>query len=320
VKKLPLTVLCALTASLAASTSARAGDSPSIDECLKASDSAATLRGQKQFRAAASQFRVCAAFSCPADIQRECAKMRVDLNAQIPTVIFEILDAEGHRLLDPVSVKMDDEKIADALDGNPVFVDAGAHLFKFESRGKLLTVTRLFILQSDRGRIEKVSLPAPENAATATAPAPAPSTAASVVQAPPPTEAAAPAATLETTTPRAAEAASGPSRSTLGIAGLAAGGAIVVASGVLWKTSDDKYNSINASCHSAAGCSAADRSDAVSTVQTRDRLSVAGLVVGGALVAAGVAALLWPTSEASAPRMSLGADPSRRTIVFESHF
>jgi hypothetical protein len=120
--------------------------------------------------------------------------------------------------------------------------------------------------------------------------------------------------------PYATEAApSSARRTTLGIAALATGAAFAVAGGVAWKLSNDKYDSLQAACD--RGCSASERADGVSAVQTRDRLTVGGFVVGGALIAAGAAALWWPSSgERTSARASLSILPDDRGFLVRGEF
>jgi hypothetical protein len=104
---------------------------------------------------------------------------------------------------------------------------------------------------------------------------------------------------------------------TLAVAALATGGAFAVAGGITWKLANDRYSNVQAACD--RGCSATERADGISAVQTRDRLTIGALVVGGALVATGVVLLLLP-SGSEAPRVSLGADPTARAVIVQGVF
>src|SRR4051794_36117853 len=101
-----------------------AAANPTVGDCLSANDKSIALRNGHKLLAARAQLLICASPSCPGDIRKECVK-RIDLvNASIPTMVFEAKDEAGNDLT-AVRVKMDDEVIAEQLEGTAISLDPG---------------------------------------------------------------------------------------------------------------------------------------------------------------------------------------------------
>ncbi len=117
----------ALLACLIAGT-AHAGDA--------ASCAAASLRGQTdhdhgRYLSARSAFVECANSACPALIQKDCGEWLAQLEPQIPSVVLAMRDSAG-RDVATTRVLLDGAPLVDKLDGRPVAVDPGEHVFRFE--------------------------------------------------------------------------------------------------------------------------------------------------------------------------------------------
>src|SRR5882724_2327615 len=85
--------------------SAQAAD-PTTADCLTANEKSIQLHSEHLFRAARAELLTCAAGSCPADIRTECTRRVAELNTAMPTLVFEVKDANGADLSD-VKVTMD---------------------------------------------------------------------------------------------------------------------------------------------------------------------------------------------------------------------
>jgi hypothetical protein len=161
---------------------ARAAD-PTTADCLAANKSSVDLRNDLKLRAARAQLLVCASTNCPADIRKECLRRVDEVNAQIPTIIFEAKDASG-RDLSAVKVTMDGQLIADRLEGTALSMDPGEHTFMFEAAGQP-AITRQFVMrESQKDRREALTfgqlaaIPPPANVApNAARPEPPPASA-----------------------------------------------------------------------------------------------------------------------------------------------
>jgi len=164
-----------LTVSAAAGGIARAAD-PSTGECLAATESSLSLRHQHKLREARAKALVCSAPSCPTDIREECVRRVGEINAAIPTIVFDARDGDGGELV-AVKVSMDGQLLTDHLDGSAVAIDPGPHTFTFEAARQPRAEKKLIIREGQKDRNEVVTLGTRKVAATpapASAPAPAP--------------------------------------------------------------------------------------------------------------------------------------------------
>jgi len=145
---------CAL---LTAARAAAEPSDPDIAECLASYERSVTLRTAHALRAARGALLTCAAPTCPADVRNECALRVSEVNSQIPTLVFEALDHERNDL-SAVKVSMDDQPLAEKLDGSALSVDPGEHRFVFEVAGSPAVEKRLVIREGQKDRRERVVL------------------------------------------------------------------------------------------------------------------------------------------------------------------
>jgi hypothetical protein len=129
---------------------------PTTADCLAASDNSVTLSNQHKLRAARSQLLVCGAASCPADVRKECFRHVEEINAAIPTIVFEARDAAG-RDIGAVRVTMDGELLAERLQGTPLSLDPGEHAFVFEAAGQPPVNKQLIVRESQKDRRETIT-------------------------------------------------------------------------------------------------------------------------------------------------------------------
>ncbi|MEY4578095.1 MAG: hypothetical protein RL701_2798 [Pseudomonadota bacterium] len=193
---------------------------PTTADCLSANERSIALRNQHQLRAARAELLVCAAGSCPEDVRNECARRVADVNAQMPTIVFELKDREGNDV-SAVAVTMDGQPLAARLEGTALSIDPGEHNFVFTAQNAPPVQKRLIIRESEKGRREKIVLGAEQ----ASGPVP---------QAPPAGDAppAAPFTSTAATLPPPATASTSGSGSTQRIIGIVVGGVGVVGLGV----------------------------------------------------------------------------------------
>ena len=149
------TLLTAGSALLQASPSYAAD--PTTADCLSASDGSLRLGNAHQFRAERAQLLVCAATTCPADIRKECIARVDEVNAAIPTLIFQVKDGAGHDL-SAVKVTIDGEMLAERIDGTALSVDPGEHTFAFESTSFPAVRKTLMIREGEKSRREVIVL------------------------------------------------------------------------------------------------------------------------------------------------------------------
>jgi len=139
---------------------ASAEAAPNAGECAVAAEKSITLRKQHELRAARSELLVCAAASCPDMIREECARRVAEVNAAIPTVVFEARDDAG-RDVSAVAVTMDGAKLTDRLDGTAIALEPGEHTFTFESADAPAVKRTFVVREGEKDRRERIVIAAP---------------------------------------------------------------------------------------------------------------------------------------------------------------
>jgi hypothetical protein len=147
-----------------ASRAAGAAD-PNLAECLTANEDAIALRLDHKLLASRDESLVCSRPSCPAEVREACQARLGQLNAAIPTVVFEAKDATGNDLGN-VAVTMDGHPFAARLDGTAVPLDPGDHTFEFVSPGRPPRTKSLVVYQGETNRRERIELDGPARVTT----------------------------------------------------------------------------------------------------------------------------------------------------------
>lgn len=143
-------------------------------DCLAASSEGQNLRDTNQLVAARNQFRLCAAQSCPAVVQRDCATWLDDTEKAIPTVVLSATDATGATRTD-VQITVDGQPFAAALDGRSLPIDPGSHMFHFVFPGGSTVDKKVLVSQGQKDQPILGALPVatplsqvlPQNASSA---------------------------------------------------------------------------------------------------------------------------------------------------------
>ena len=128
---------------------------PAPRECASASEDALTLRKQEKFGAAKERLLVCTAASCPGEIRDECGRRMGELTAAMPSVVFDVKDAQGGDLT-AVRVSVDGALLVDHLGAGAVEVDPGEHTFRFEASGQTIEKKAL-VREGEKSRPIQVS-------------------------------------------------------------------------------------------------------------------------------------------------------------------
>jgi hypothetical protein len=124
-------------------------------QCIDANTKAQELRREGKLSAAREQLRTCADASCPAMVRDDCVKRLDELERAQPSVVFDVKDTRGGDVID-VRVSVDGQVLADHLDGSPLRIDPGVHVFAFEVAGQPPVTERLLIREGEIGRHEPV--------------------------------------------------------------------------------------------------------------------------------------------------------------------
>ncbi len=170
------------------SPDARAGDEKGA--CIRAVDRAQVARLDGKLREAREGLATCARAICPAAIREDCTRWLGEVEASLPSVVFEATWADG-RSATGWRVSIDGEPLADSEPGHPVTLDLGSHIFHYEVAGAPPVEMRTLIYEAEKSRVLHVTFtptapPAPGPApvvpaqAPASAPTPTPAPAAAL--------------------------------------------------------------------------------------------------------------------------------------------
>jgi hypothetical protein len=128
-----------------------------VDECVDASDRGQLARDRGGLIEARELFVRCARSECPAVMQRDCAEWLTSVESRLPSIVLRARDRRGRDVVD-VGVYLDDEKIADRLDGRAITLDPGAHTLRFAHATAPAIEQRLLVAEGDKGRRVEVTL------------------------------------------------------------------------------------------------------------------------------------------------------------------
>ena len=135
------------------------GAPPAANECITTYEESVPLRKNHQLKTARAKLVTCSSESCPADIRAECLNRLAEVDASMPTVVFEAKDAAGAMVF-AVKVKMDGEVLAERLQGSALPIDPGEHTFTFEVAGRPSVEKQLMIFEGEKLRRERVEFEA----------------------------------------------------------------------------------------------------------------------------------------------------------------
>jgi hypothetical protein len=132
--------------------------------CITAYEQTQTLRKDGKPVAAKAQAAICARAECPALLTKDCTRWLAELEGVIPSVTFEarMTDAKtpaGTPRTD-VRVKMDGAALTEKLDGKPVPVEPGSHVFVFEAEGAAPLERTVVVKEGEKNKKVAVTLAA----------------------------------------------------------------------------------------------------------------------------------------------------------------
>lgn len=244
-------------------------------QCVAAHEAGQDLRRSGHVREAVERFEACSARVCPAMVRSDCARRLGEARRAVPTIIFVAKDSRGNLVRD-AKVAMDGAPIASSLDGSPIQVDAGEHMFELVAEG-FVPVSRRLVISEGAKRHEPIVFEDPKPA-----PPPAPS--------PPP----AAATTTGSATAAKEAAADGTVLRTGAIVGAGLGVVSVVVGvtfGVLAKTTYD--DGLEEHCRGQNRFACDEKGVAAwESAEDQKIVSTITLLSGAALLAAGVVVYL----------------------------
>jgi hypothetical protein len=129
------------------------GEDP-VAGCIAANERSFDLRDQGKLLDARTQLAMCAASSCPDAIQKACRGRIAELNAAIPSIVFDVKDAAGRDLSD---VKLwVDGQAAGAVAVTSLALDPGTHVFRFEAPGEPALERTIVLREGEKEKREAI--------------------------------------------------------------------------------------------------------------------------------------------------------------------
>jgi hypothetical protein len=139
------------------------------NECINAYEQTQSLRKDGKLLASKERAQICARAECPAILSKDCTKWTAELEASIPTVVFDAHSPKYVQLVD-VRVKENGQAIAERIDGKAVHLDPGEHKFVFEMDGAEPVEKIVVVKEGEKNRRVNVVLSPTSEPTSATTP------------------------------------------------------------------------------------------------------------------------------------------------------
>ena len=130
-------------------------------DCIAESEAAQQERTDDHLRKARDLFKACSATDCPQSVRSDCERSFDEVDRATPTIV--VIARSGTRDVTGVRVFMDDEPIAERLDGHELAVDPGAHRIRLEDDAGVTLSSRPIIAHAaEKNRVIQfeIALPA----------------------------------------------------------------------------------------------------------------------------------------------------------------
>jgi hypothetical protein len=157
-------LVIAPAASLRAQPSAETDDSGKI-ACQQAYESSQLRRRNQQLIEARERLRACGAEACPAIIREDCVQWIGQVEAGIPSIVFEARTDAGPVF--DVSARIDGVLVASQFDGRPIELDPGLHTVTLERAGRSRVEQRVILREGEKNRLVVADWTTPKPAETA---------------------------------------------------------------------------------------------------------------------------------------------------------
>jgi hypothetical protein len=145
-------------------TALHAGEARAVDEATKTQclDTYVTVQHQRdagQFLEARAGLALCARDPCPVPLHADCSRWLAEVDRLVPSVVFQVRGARDEDIA-ATRVLVDGRVALDHLDGRPVELDPGAHVFRFELPGREPIERRVVIQAGEKARPVEVTVAA----------------------------------------------------------------------------------------------------------------------------------------------------------------
>ena len=140
-------------------------------ECVAAHVDAQRLRKEAKLSAAREKLLVCANDACMKAVRKDCLTWLDEVGSSMPTVVVVAKDASGAETFE-VNVYVDDELVAEGLDGKAIEIDPGTHTIRYEIEGSDPIEEEVLIREGERNKTLEVSFASEEEPPPAAEPEP----------------------------------------------------------------------------------------------------------------------------------------------------
>ena len=115
-------------------TGSSAARATSTEACLAAYERSQELRLDGKFEASREQLSQCVDEGCPGLVRKDCSQWLGELDAAMPTIIFNARDAEGKDLVS-ARVRVDGNVMLEKLDGRLTSDESWSSCLSVRPRG-----------------------------------------------------------------------------------------------------------------------------------------------------------------------------------------
>jgi hypothetical protein len=154
-----LPIACCFTPSTASAAD------PSTEQCLAAYMAGQRFRQAGMPKKAGEQFLLCLRDECPAALRPDCSAWLSETQKLTPSVVLGARDQAGHDLV-AVAVLFDGQPLVQRLDGQPIDLDPGEHVLRFQVPNSAPVEQRLLLRAGEKARDVVVTIDVGVPAAT----------------------------------------------------------------------------------------------------------------------------------------------------------
>jgi hypothetical protein len=135
--------------------------------CVDQHEQAQHLRRAAQLKQARDALLVCTRDSCPSAVRADCLDWLDAVGRAIPSVVVSARLGTDDEL--NVRLSIDRELVATRLDGKPIELNPGPHVFRFEINARDPIEQQVLLSEGERNRMVAVSFPNPKEASESSA-------------------------------------------------------------------------------------------------------------------------------------------------------
>jgi hypothetical protein len=144
---------------VATSAQVHAQGSNDAVRCKEAYEGSQENRHAFALLSARKKLRFCAGEACSDEMRTDCITWLAEVDRAIPTIVFEA-KVDGQQVTD-VTVTMDGNPATRKLDGRPIEIDPGNHVFVFQKQGRTPVEQTVLVLEQRKNLVVAASWETP---------------------------------------------------------------------------------------------------------------------------------------------------------------